>query len=214
MITLASIMRNSGEYLSRYLAQVGELQELYPDLRVVIGEGDHTDNSGQQLHLFAPHYCEIVNVSHGGERFGSVDHPRRWDQIATCVRTVLDKVGDPGDALVWVEADLIWDVPDIAHLIQSLNHVPAVAPRVMAQDTDRWYDTWGYRQHGTKFNAWAPYWHQPEERYADFIKIESCGSCFAASPAVSEWLSDWTGHWPATLGGDLWLDPRVTIRHP
>lgn len=213
-MTLCSMVRNAEHYLDRYMGQINALHDLYPTLRVVLGEGDHTDDTSQRLHLFSPAWVEIVDVSHGGPQFGSIDHPQRWDQIATCVRTVLDKAYDPGVALIWMEADLLWTPLDIGQLLADLHHVPAVAPALMANGETRWYDYWGYRNNGHKFLAQPPYWHEPVEREGEFIKIDSCGSCFVASPHVYDALWEWSGHWPARVGGELWLDPRVQVRHP
>lgn len=211
--TLCSIMRDSAHYTDLYFRQVGLLQETRPGLRVIIGEGDSTDETRKRL-ADAPACVDVIDVSHGGPNYGSVDNPKRWDLIAGCVRAVLDKAGDPGDALIWVESDLMWSPHDMAGLLEHLDEVPAVAPGSFHKGCDRFYDTWGFRQNGQMFTVEPPYWHQPEKRKSGLLKIDSCGSCFVAGPETYDWLGSWTGHWPATLGGQLWLDTERMVWHP
>lgn len=205
-ITLCSIFRNSAGYLDRYFAQVDALRE-HVKVRVVGTWGDSTDDTAARLHK---HEIEVEAFHHGGPDFGSVDNPQRWDQIARVVCRTLDRVGDPGDALVWVESDLIWEPDTFLTLLDDLEVARAVAPQVLADGSDRWYDTWGFRKDGRLFNGFPPYWPGSMEPEG-FVKIDSCGSCFVTRG--DEWQT-WSGHWPYTAGGELWLDPTVTVRHP
>lgn len=223
MITLTSIIRNGEHYLDRYFRQVADLMDVIPDLRHVVGEGDSTDGSRKVLEALAPNTgAEILDVSHGGPRFGSVDHPERWANIAKSVRQTLDYIGDPGQKFVWVEADLLWDVDTMMRLLAGTEFYSAVAPMLFAYNSDRFYDTWGYRIGGKGFLGGAPY--LPEETIRsdeDFYKIESCGSCFAANTDpqygnnVRDWvMHGWDGMWPATCDGMLWLDHTLEVYHP
>jgi hypothetical protein len=214
VITLASIIRNGTPYMDRYFAQVEALADVLPDLRVVVGEGDHIDHTADLIRLLAPSYAEIIEVSHGGPRYGSIDHPERWDNIAKAVRRTLDAVGDYGQFLVWIEADLIWSVDAMLQLLSDAQKVSAAAPCVYADGSRRWYDTWGYRNNGAKFNGEAPYWHEPAERFEGLVRIDSCGSCFVVSNTMRESIDQWSGHWPYRAGGRLWLDPAVEVFHP
>lgn len=208
MITVCSIFRNSETYLDRYFAQIDALRK-HVKVRLVGTWGDSTDDTAALLHKHGG--IEIEAFHHGGPNFGSVDNPARWDQIARVVCRTLDRVGDPGDALVWVESDLIWDPDTILRLLDDLARVPAAAPQVLADGSDRWYDTWGYRQGGRLFSGFPPYWTDPADPETGLVKIDSSGSCFATRG--DEWQT-WSGHWPYTAGGDLWLDPALTVRHP
>lgn len=204
-VTLCSIYRNSAQYLRRYWDQIDGLREMV-DVRVVGTWGDSDDNT---LDLLKGRDMELHEYHHGGANFGSVDHGPRWDQIARVVRHTLDMVGDPGGALIWVEADLIWDPGTMIELINDLGDVPAVAPMVLANGSDRFYDVWGYRRHGQRFEAYPPYYQDPVD--APLVEIDSCGSCFVTRE--NHWR-DWTGHWPYTAGDSLYLDRTETVNHP
>lgn len=216
MITVCSIFRNSAHYIDRYLIQAKKLSRLV-DLRLVLTYGDCTDTTaaalddyGQMLGL--TDQMDVARFDHGGPRYGSVDHPERWDQIAKVVRFTLDRVGDPGDALVWVESDLVWKPDALVALVDDLSDVPAIAPRLLAHGSSRWYDTWGYRKDGAQFLAHQPYVPGGYvDNGTDWVKIDSCGSCFVTRETY--WRG-WSGHWPYTAGGDLWYDPDVTVEHP
>jgi hypothetical protein len=183
-------------------------------LKVVVGEGDHDDDTAEIIGTLAPEYAEIVEVSHGGPLFGSVDNPERWDNIAKAVRRTLDAAGDYGQFLIWIESDLIWSTDTMLKLLSDAQKVSAAAPAVYAAGSRRWYDYWGFRNNGQMFAAEAPYWHEPVERFEDMVQIDSCGSCFVISHTMRESISQWSGHWPYRGGGHLWLDPTVEVHHP
>ncbi|HET6873992.1 MAG TPA: hypothetical protein VFH70_04400 [Acidimicrobiales bacterium] len=213
-VTLCSIFRNSVGYVDRYFSQVHALSG-YVDLRLVLTYGDCTDATGPALEAAADRYempdVEIGQCDHGGPVFPSIDHPQRWDQIALVVRSTLDRVGDPGDALIWVESDLEWSSQTMLKLLDDLAHVPAVAPQNMHATSERFYDTWGFRIDSVGFNAWPPYHQGTPDPDTGLVKIDSCGSCFVTK---ADYWRGWSGHWPYTAGGDLWLDETVAVRHP
>lgn len=212
MITVCSIFRDASEHLDRYFHQVAELRLAF-DVRLALAEGDSHDDTWDALNVYAAPGDLVVKIDHNGPRFGSVDHPQRWAQIAHVVTGLLGKVDDPGAALIWVEGDLMWDVPTFTRLLDDLARTPtalAVSPLVVT-DVNRFYDTWGFRKDGQHFNPWHPYFDGPEDR---LVKIDSCGSCFAASPAAYPAVFGWDGFWPFTADGDLWLDPTLAVRHP
>lgn len=208
-ITLASMFRNSEGYVDRYFAQVDLLREQMP-VRLVVAEGDSTDDTHAAVAGRLSPGDDLLHLPHGGPRFGSVDNAQRWDQIASVLSSLLGKVGDPGDAFVWVESDLVWKPEAITGLL--FDELPAVAPMVYAGPTQRFYDVWGYRKHGARFEAAMPYY--PGWGEEPVVPIDSCGSCFVARPETYPDLFSWSGHWPFTAGGKLWLDTRIEVRHP
>lgn len=209
-VTLCSIFRDSAAYVHRYLLQVQGLRETM-DVRLVVTEGDSSDTTYEDLASSGVE-MELHRFDHGGPRFASIDHPQRWDQIAKAVRFTLDQVGDPGDALIWVESDLIWQPNTLHALTNDLLLEPAVAPMVMADGEERFYDIWGFRRDGIPFSPGHPFYTQSSPYGADgLVKIDSCGSCWATN---DDWWRTWSGHWPYTAGGELWLDPTLRIWHP
>jgi len=208
-VTLCSMFRDAVLYLERYFEQVKALEE-FMDVRLVLAEGDSTDHTYQAL---AKLDLELIKVDHGGDRYGSVDHPTRWQNIASVVRPLLEAVGDPGDAFIWVESDLVWEAGALAKLVLDLEEVPAVAPMLMANNHTRFYDVWGYRKDGKRFEAGAPYF--PDMPATGLVPIDSCGSCFVLRPDVfKRVVAEWDGIWPFHTSDGLWLDTEAEVVHP
>lgn len=212
-VTLSSMFRNSVPYLHRYFAQVKALRREV-DVRLVIAEGDSQDSTYGMLHPQLSSADTLIKVDHGGIIYGSVNRPQRWANIATVARAVVGAVSDPGDVFLWVEADLIWDASTMLRLLDDTMTKPAVAPMVYcsAPKTNRFYDVWGYRREGQKFRSYAPHWNNPTD--ARYVKLDSCGSCFAVSPEAWGSVVGWDGMWPFTADGELWLDAELVVRHP
>ncbi len=132
MIVLASMFRDAEGYIDRYFSQIEGLRE-FADVTLVVAEGDSTDNTYNELKGRLTGDDILVKLDHGGKRYGSVDHPQRWADIASVVKVILQnvsKVIHNADAFVWIESDLVWTPSALAVLIDDVRTVPAVAPMV------------------------------------------------------------------------------------
>ena len=134
-VYLTSIMRNGEPYLGRYLSQVKALHKAVRGrgdvLRTMVAEGDSTDQTWPLLVDATQQYqgLEVVQFAHGGPPFGSVDDPTRWANIARTWNRLFERVARYSfDALIYVEADLLWETPMMLRLLKDLERVPAVAP--------------------------------------------------------------------------------------
>lgn len=208
MITISSIFRDSESYITRYIDQIDNLRE-HVDVRLVLGEGDSDDATPAMLRRYIDPGDKVITVNHYGPKFGSTDNPVRWGQISQVVRKVVAAVDDPGDAFIWVEADLLWE-PHV--MLELIAYGYPVAPMCFCENVpSRLYDTWGERQDGHLFRADHPYWpvSVPEGRYG---KVTSVGSCFCLPANHFHLARDWNGIWPFPC--DLMLDTRVKVRHP
>lgn len=213
MIVLCSIFRDSHSYLERYFDQIAELRERI-DLKLILAEGDSVDATRPALvgHLMGTDDV-CITADHGGPKFASIDHPVRWEQIAYVVRKTLERaLREQPDVLVWVESDLLWDADDLLALIDAAKNGRSVTPMVFAEGTNRFYDVYGHRMNGAWFMGHAPYFQGPVEREGVYVKVDSCGSCFA-TPDMDA-LRKWDGHWPYHGHGKLWLDTEHKVRHP
>lgn len=199
---VCSMFRDAEAYLPRYWDQITRLRGEM-DVRLVLAEGDSRDSTYERLLGWVTGDDVLLKVDHGGPRFGSVDHPQRWQQIATVARAIIEKTDGP---VLWVEADLVWEPTALVHLVEDLASVESVSPRVMMGP--RFYDTWGFRKDGNHFQPNPPYYDGPTE---GLVKIDSCGSCFATTNTDA--LHAWDGMWPYTAGGGLWLDTDLVVTH-
>lgn len=224
---LSSIFRDSEKYVTRWVDQVATLQRVTGDpVHVVVAEGDSIDDTADVL-AWALHGADftsdLLTVNHGGPRFGPYDVEDRWAQIALVCNKVLDKVRsviNPNDEFVYVESDLVWSPDDIATLIADLDMFPAVAAMCMHGTTDKFYDTWGHRKNGVRFDRNPPY-HPDLDSAGRFVEIDSAGSCFALRPRLattvrfsSEDCILGIGRGVREAGEVLMLDREVEVVHP
>lgn len=225
-VFVTSIMRNGEPYLGRYLSQVQALQRALlargDVLRVMVAEGDSTDQTWPLLvdaTLTHPG-MEVMQLAHGGPSFGSVDDPTRWANIAKTWNRLFEKVARYSfDALIYVEADLLWEVPTMLKLLKDLEKVPAVAPLSM-HVAGFFYDTWGHRAQGSHFGPNPPYHPglaacEPGELF----QLESAGSCLVMRGEVARACrfseqDAMLGHDIYAKGYSLWLDGRLAVFHP
>lgn len=221
MILFTSIVRDAELYLDRYFSQLKELNNLVP-CQLLITEGDSVDNTLSKIEecpvLF---YC--YKQDHNGQKFGSVDNPVRWKNIAQTWNWMYDNFSNwkAYKAIVYMEADLIWTPETILSLIEGLSKFHAVSPLVMLRDTSIFYDIWGYRdKNGKHFFSNPPYHEDLEKCSERYYPLSSAGSCIVMQPRVLRTgcrLSEkdaMIGHDLRKHGYALALDTQQKIYHP
>lgn len=230
-VTIASIFRDSASYVDRYVAQVTALRDALAargdSLHGVWGEGDSIDRTAQILAEKARKRAltfDLIDVSHGGPKFGSVNVEQRWRQISYCCNAVLDAIKPDADVVIYVESDLIWDAETMVTLLTRLSapDVQAVAPMSMAygETPPRFYDTYGHRSGGEQFQPYAPF--HPGLKSGQLLKLDSAGSCIVMSGVVARkarftppelGIVGW-GNDINAQGYSFWLDPTQSVWHP
>jgi len=228
-LILASIFRNSTAYLDRYFTQADELRRSFPALRLLLVEGDSTDDTRAELlrRLDAWPGSELIFREHHGPAFGSVDDPQRWNQISFACNGVWGNIPEDATAVIYMESDLYWEVGTVTQLLYAAARFTqwpgaALAPMCFRRGTDTFYDIWGYRRNGHMFNSTAPY-IPAYDGPADLVRLDSCGSCQVMPAALARLCryDERSGDGPLSFGrsiwaagGSLWLDPTVKVEHP
>lgn len=227
-VVVTSIVRDGASYLGRYFGQVrvlrGMLARRGHTLAAVLGEGDSVDGSWGLMGDFVLELgngSRVVDVSHGGRAFGSVDDATRWGQIAGCWNRLYGELAaDVFDAVIYVEADLLWEPEMMVRLLGHLTNVPAVAPMSFHRN-GFFYDVWGHRGlDGVHFTPFAPYHGALAEARADeLVQVASAGSCMVMLGEVARQcrfaMEDaMLGHAIYEEGWRLWLDARERVEHP
>ena len=221
MTVLCSIMRDSSSYVDRYMDQALNLAAHHGPVKVVIAEGDSTDDTYARLREYRTFTgLNVLKVEHGGPYYGSIDNPLRWRQLAVVCNVAMTaavRIAEADEPVVYVESDLIWDTETMAALIDLTGKYPAVAP--LSIRGKRFYDLWGYRKDGIQFSPTPPY--HPRILNDSMTRIDSAGSCIAMSPTaarVAEFsLTDCilgVGRSLYANGLSLWLDPTRKVIHP
>ena len=181
MLVMASIFRNSESYLWRYFTQVAELREQMP-VRLVVAEGDSTDNTYAELEAELGKRDTLLKVDHGGPEYGSVDDENRWAQIAYVCNAVLDHLDmRDDDHLIYVESDLAWPWTTMTRLNADLSVVGAVAAMSFHAHTGKFYDIWGHvGLDGVPFSRDEPFHDSIARLKPGYLTaIQSAGSCIA-----------------------------------
>lgn len=229
-VVIASIFRDSASYLDRYIGQVTALRDALAGrgdaLYAVWGEGDSIDRTATILAEKARKRAltfSLMDVAHGGPKFGSVNVEQRWRQISYCCNTVLHNIPDDTDVVVYVESDLIWSPETIITLIDGLGDgVDVLAPMSMANNETpaRFYDTYGHASGGVNFQPWAPY--HPDLKAGQKLRLDSAGSCLVLKGHVAQTTRFTPAEkgivgWGADInaqGYAFWLNPAVAVWHP
>jgi len=221
-VTIISAFRNSVSYLERYFEQMDDLQASLmrrgDALQLTLGYGDSTDGTGAALfdecsHRFCAH---LLDVSHGGPLFGSIENAQRFKQLAFIGNRLLDNVPAEADVVGIVESDLLWRAETLLSLIDHLAHVPAVAPMVM-DGPESFYDVFAFRKNGVRFRKQPPFhpWLG-----SDLVQLDSAGSVllmraelarkarFNDEEVIVGLCKDIYAH-----GGAVWLDPMRAVQH-
>jgi len=179
-IVLGSMFQNSMGYIDRYITQYYSLCAAAPQhtFDLILMEGDSTDNEATWNRLNQIFPGKVFKRVHGGKIFGSLDDVQRWSQISFVVDGVLERVRPDHDALVYVEADLMWEPSTILKLIGHLDKVDAAVPMIWMRGI--FYDTFGYRKDGVRFGNNPPYHSVFSKPVVDGLyHLDSGGGCAA-----------------------------------
>lgn len=220
-VALGSIFQNSEKYIDRYVAQFYSLVSSTSEhtFEPLLVEGDSTDRTWERLNAILP--GKVTKRDHGGTTFGQVDSVQRWLQISYACDGVMEKLGTKHDALLWVEADLIWEPATMLKLLSHVQKVPMVFP--MIKRGRMFYDTWAFAKDGTYFRNEPPFhpmFTGPDGN--ELYSIDSGGSCWAIRGEIARTCRfrppahAMRGFCREVIknGGSMWLDPRVEVVHP
>jgi len=229
-VVITSAMRDATSYLPRYITQVQVLKDALASqgaaLRVLIAEGDSKDETWDWLQdwqesILPDNFLQVQRIKHGGRAYGSIDKPQRWKQIAWVYNCLYEYLWDADDnAVIYVEADLIWTSNTMLKLLAHLKHplVDAVAPMCF-HTSGTFYDIYGYRKNGEYFTHNSPYHPALRNHDGSLIQVDTVGSCQVMLMEVAQKckFSEDTvllGHSIYEQGFRLWLDPKLKVLHP
>jgi len=226
-VIIASIMRDAEGYLGRYVAQTSTLKHYLDErgdsLGLVVAEGDSTDNTLALLQRWERSVggVSVLKLDHGGPKYGSVDVPARWRQIAGVYNRLFDAICEIQgmDAVLHVEADLIWDAGTMLALLDHLGDAfPVVSPMIFSK-AGPFYDTYGHRAEGVRFIHDQPYHQKLADWDGGLVRIDSAGNCQAMLAEVARRcrFSEETvllGPSIYAEGYSQWLDPGLKVIHP
>lgn len=231
-VTLCSAFRNASGYVPRYFAQIDNLANALvgrgDTLSLILAYGDSVDNTGEMVRchttdMDGDYGVCLFECSHGGPDHGSVVNTERFANMAKVWNAIWAKLPTDADAVIFVEADLIWELSTLLGLLDNLSDYPAIAPKILLRrhgwPEHYWYDNWAFWRNGTQIASMPPY-------FGDWIEdaplqIDSAGSCLLMRGDVARQVA-----WPPEdvvvgvcrqiyeHGNSVWLDPKVSVYHP
>lgn len=228
-ITLCSAFRDSviSGHLERYIEQVwafhGALDERGDALYCVWGEGDSIDGTRAQLAggLYGWEFA-LVDCTHGGKAYGSIENADRFRQLAHVGRCIWAAIPADSDVVVYCESDLVWEPATLLTLIDQVAPYSAISPMVMLDragwPSNAFYDRWGaIGLNGRHFDHLPPYnaGYKSDEPFP----VSSMGSCMAMRGdlarrlTIDERLFQGISAQIWMMGERVWIDPRLTIKH-
>lgn len=229
-ITLASIFVNSAPTLPRYFAQCVALADALhargDRLSFLWGEGDSTDNTLAMLEGAGYRIkSSVVDVTHGGQIFGSVVREERFRQLGQVGRTLWAEIPEGADVVLYVESDLIWEPETALGLIDRVGpEVDAIAPPILLERQGwprwSWYDTYAFVCNGEHFTHRPPWHlalHPATEAGPGLLEMETVGSMLAvrgdyfrkAAQTYDERVIMGLCEDIRKLGGRVWFDPTI-----
>lgn len=222
-VALGSIWQNGVRHIDRYVAQYYSLRAYCPEhtFEPLIVEGDSDDNGATWERLNRAFPGRVTKREHGGPTFGSVDDPQRWRGVSYACDGVLERVTAEHDALLWVEADLIWEPATMERLLGHLSRVDMVCAMNLMRGT--FYDTWAFASAGVYFQAAPPYHTMLTKTSSNGLyPLDSGGSCWAVRGEVARtcrfrpperamrgFCEEVRAH-----GWHIWLDAQAKVEHP
>lgn len=186
-VVVLTPFRNARKYLPLYFKQLFGLRDLLRDngysLRLVAAEGDSLDGTRERIVDLARESnipLTLVDTTHGGMKWGSVEDPVRMRVMSEVMNKALDEVQEWDHIAVWIMSDLEWEPQNILNLIDWTEEEQRIfAPMVFVADTNprMFYDTWAFRDVGGKrFSPFPPYYsYYSASEGCQFI--DSAGSC-------------------------------------
>lgn len=234
-VVLASAFRDATPYLGRYADQVIGLNEALHSqghkLYCLWGEGDSTDHTLTALRALRWRLnSTVVDVTHGGKKYGSILNAQRFRQLAHVGNTIWAALPADADVVLWVESDLIWEPATLLALVEHTAVYPCVAPMILdsppsipeelGEPADSFYDIFAYQWRGIHFTKEPPY-HPDLPAVERMVRMDSVGSCLAMRGRVAQGLYFPVNTVIAGLcwqirekGESVWLDKTLTVFHP
>jgi glycosyltransferase involved in cell wall biosynthesis len=179
-ILIASPIRNIGPWALKFLSTIIALNSNpHLDIKYLFIEGNSTDGTYKILSKWADNYKQVTLIKH--------DLPKEMvtkDRVMESIELIIDLAGDT-DYIMLVDADIL-EVPDNMPLtlIENMAKYKAdiIAPYVLIEGTNKFYDTYVFRTTDKKlFRSEPPY---TPNNYNTPFEVSSVGTCMLFKAGV------------------------------
>ena len=191
-VCVVTPMRNARLHLDTYFKQFVKLRETLVDchVRLIVAEGDSTDGTRASVIEHATRHgidITLVNTTHGGKRYHSVEDPIRLRMMSNVMNSAMLLVRGSDSIVMWVMADVVYEISTIVEMLDTVKQHSMgtiVAPLALSHDGSYFWDTWAFRIDGQRFTNNPPY--HPQLAEVGLTKLDSAGTCLVMPAQVAK----------------------------
>lgn len=176
-VLIASTIRNFEPWADRFLDNIGALNNSSLDVCYLLIEGNSTDRS---YHILSK-WVNSNNSNGNAAALVKYDLPEEMDtmdRVIASIELIADILVNM-DYIMLIDADIV-ETPNnmLTALIEHMNSYNAdiIAPYVLIEDTDHFYDTHVFRTNNKRFDCGPPYAPDNKTHTTPF-KVDSAGTC-------------------------------------
>ena len=210
-VLVATLVKDQARWLPRFLEALDRIDYPQEMLRFVFLEGGSEDASFQMLHRWAEGRRNVTVRPYyllPGDRFERLAHLRN---------ALIDQYLKDEDYVFWIDSDILVGAKALRQLLSD--SVPIVAPMVMIENTETFYDTLAFRKNGEKFTPGHPYF---AALTLGITQVDSVGGCYLVDASAYKAGARYTGGDSENVGFCLsakekgflsYLDMELRVQH-
>lgn len=225
-ITIVSPFRDSSADVPPYIRRVEALDYPADRLRIIVIEGDSTDDTLAQLLAWQDRdeRLTVCKCDVHRPKFGSIVNPERFKILAQVFNTGMDEAASQNwaDYVLFIPSDVLYERDLINRLLGHQKDM--IAPMFWTSDNHpnggRFYDIWGFRRGGQHFPPYGWAWFKanlPREP----VEMETIGGVILMRIEVLEagcrYTPDHVDHGlckaAQAAGFTVWCDPTTHVLH-
>lgn len=212
-VLVATAVKDGSKWLDKFLANFKEINYPRDKLHFAFVEGNSSDDSYERLIAFKKEHNNVWL-----QKF-DIQTENRFERLAKSRNKIFDEALDKEEYVLSIDADIVFFHPNFLNLMIK-HDVDVVAPLILIEDENRFYDTLAFRCQGRNFEHEIPYF--PLCVHRKLFEVESVGTCYLAKRAVFDAEVRYAGGISEQVtfcararerGFKIWVDPTVAVIH-
>ena len=182
-ILVAFLVRNGEKWLGRFLECLDKLDYPREYLKLVAVEGNSEDDSWHVLSYYA--------YTHQGTWLTKIDvgsEVGRYKRLAMLKNKIVDAVLKDEDFVLWIDSDIVAFPSNLLKELVKAN-VDIVAPYILIEGNNQFYDTLAFRKNKLKFAAMLSHVQNDQGMLIkclpdELFEVDSVGTCMLVKAEV------------------------------